>query len=117
MNVEAIDRTIAAIEAAPEGQFDMGGYFNECGTPACIAGFVLTAHGEDGTDGYLGTRAAELLGLSQWQKDHLFEPSSRIAFWRAERGWSSWISREHALACLRHLRKTGKVSWAKTKPR
>ena len=117
MNVEAIDRTIRAIEAVPDDLFSMREFMNECGSPSCIAGYALHAHGEeiDGVPDVAG-RAGELLGLSERQQRLLFEPNIACAWFDAEEGHSDWISRPHALACLRNLRETGRVSWYRTRP-
>ena len=124
MNVQGIDNTIRAIEAAPPSQFDMSDYYHyasysagrDCDTASCLAGFACEANGfQDGGNPFAD--AAYALGLTDEQAEELFRPCHQgVCHFRAEREDPGWISRAWGLSCLRHLRETGEVDWYASNP-
>ena len=74
----------------------------DCGTPACLMGWVTYLFG--------GT-IEQALGIHNFQGDHLAVPDNRHAYWAAEPGSSRHISAKRAAAVLRNLVDTGKVDW------
>ncbi|WP_345820402.1 hypothetical protein ABC766_00030 [Methylobacterium fujisawaense] len=87
LNVANLDKLIAHLEAQPPEKFNMRAFFSEgahstwsgrgieiiheCGTAACIAGWIMVLHPEALSDSDL---AAEWLGLSGGRGCLLFEP-------------------------------------------
>jgi hypothetical protein len=125
--IEAIDRTIEKMERAKTSGFeqlgfDMTNWFarnaaHDCGTAACIAGWVVHANSNFAIDdlveigrgryGGIPDRATELLRLSREQAGKLFfaeeNEQTGLAFDK--------ITIEHAIAVLAHLRDTDEVRW------
>ena len=117
MNVENVNATIAAIAAAPEGQFDMGRLFHGCGTPACIAGYAAAlAMDEDpqieDENWDIESAASAFLGIDEYQESQLFFPHilgiARIAAMPGDR---DFVTRDHALAVLRNFAETDVINW------
>lgn len=99
--------------------FDMSTVYNFCGTPACIAGHVDAMLGNSGAafDGNwmpaMG-RAAEALGLTKIEANELFMPTHRDvadcgARWSEDE--TGYITKEHAVRCLRLFAETGEIDW------
>lgn len=109
MNIENLDKLIAALEAAPDEKFDMQSVFvvngnarlfgnlSDCGTAACLCGWVKHISGEDTFDDWLGLTNTQ---ASQLAMPHNFQISE---LW----------PRNRAIATLKRLRKTGKVNWGR----
>lgn len=128
MNVENLDRLIAAIEAAPPEQFNMNSYLQgvilegedreallsmaapPCGSACCFAGwawFLTPTHQRRwGTSAklpdYRGV-GQEFLGLNKVDADELFMPG--CVYWTD-------ITKAKGLSVLRKLRATGVVDWS-----
>ena len=121
INTEAILGTAAMMEAAPDRLFDMSEYGRpECGTPGCIAGWAIV-YGDRKNEPLSYLRACTILGLNVDQADDLFVPEEEDACYRADTvtfdGASDdprFISKDRAVAQLRHLAATGEVDWSKT---
>ena len=122
MNRERI-RQIAE-DIAGSYRFDMALYWftephsdQECGTPACIAGFACVRYmgGHDMyeivsglSDEYEGTHdvAQSMLGLTDDQAEALFDPQQAV------HGIAlSAITADMAVRTLHHLAETGDVRW------
>ena len=87
--------------------FNMGEFRHECGTPSCIAGWACALKKRDKTgmkeiDIDVFSQAKKYLGLSAYEADELFIPSS---------GYWSLITPSQAAATLRNLAETGEVVW------
>lgn len=107
MNKERIEAVIGRIQNEAN-YFSMAGFesMNSCRTPACICGQANYLRGQAvGRSFYLGNtrEARDWLGLTDRQANALFFPDTDA--------WSN-ISREQAIATLRHLMATGKVNWS-----
>lgn len=109
--------------------FNMGDWGHECGTPACIAGHIVSTetlarvlgarkaynrHASGPTCSTLvvalsclKSEAAAVLGIGESAADALFVPPMRIQD-SADGVW--------AAACLRNLAATGNVDWEGTRP-
>ena len=125
MNVMAINNTIRSIRARSD-KFDMSRTFKKagtdaeitsngltvCGEPSCIAGHVLVANlsRSYGPRGPMPD-AAFVLGLEDEQGKELFMPSYLTYHFMAISGKKGWITAEHAVAVLEHLRDHGEVDW------
>ena len=105
--------------------FDMKNYVMNCGTVACIAGHECIRIGnpkgtvEGAVEDYPGNYeevASISLGLtfSAFDNDELFAPRGLTFHYRARPGDAEYITRKHAIACLRRLAHTGKVDWAES---
>lgn len=111
---ENVQKTIDAIRYNVENKtdvtFDMHHYSvpHECGTSCCIAGFAyLAKHGEVATHystEIVGDTAQEFLGLTDIQKQKLFNPT------HTDNGYEATY--EEGIKVLEHLRDTGVVDWS-----
>ena len=89
----------------PKFQFNMATYaLNECGTPACIAGWAGRIFSTRITqaEGY------EILGLNEEQAWDLFLPGNQLNL--IGRFYNE-ITLGHAVKVLDHLIETGEVDW------
>jgi len=124
---DALERTIDKMKQAkatgyPELGFDMTSWLgrnqsHECGTAACIAGWVVHANTNlelpdlldvgRGRNGNVPDRAGEFLRLSGDEAMTLF--FAKDDQWR-EIPFPN-ITVDHAIAVLEHFRDTGEVTW------
>ena len=72
MNREAVEKTIEALRAS--GSYDQGAFWNPCGTPACVAGHCLAAHGVKYHENY---RLLEL--ADQWRGSGFMHRTAKAA--------------------------------------
>jgi hypothetical protein len=102
MNKERLEKLAAHIEKLPREKFDMD---QLCGTPCCIAGYVMKIT-KNSTRGGVLHPAADWLGLSYpgGEGRQLFVPALDRAY-RA--------TPKQAAKVIRNLIKTGKVEWEK----
>ena len=105
--------------------FDMSIYTHEdCGTAACIAGHECSRIGKlsavmSACLGSCYTEARTSLGLSVYCATALFSPrpgeqaGRPLSIFNCMAGPVNvgYITRKHAIACLRHLAHTGAVDW------
>lgn len=108
-------------------RFDMRFSFNECGSPACIAGWTLYYCEGRGKSWRMAQRsymdlrdeASEYLNLTPAQAIRLFTPIESKDYFdhRAKQGTPRHITPHHAAGTLRHLAETGKVDWQNGKTR
>lgn len=118
MNTERILALADHIEKLPHyndvsvnvPHFSMTRYFNECGTPSCIAGHAVNMFTDKKSDELPASLvfevAAEALELDWDIADKLFTPNVRDAgkYW-------PMIAPKEAAHTLRHLASTGEVKW------
>ena len=127
MNTELMSRVAQRLRApAIQGHFSMFSWFksdtdaydtpmaaeiHNCGTTACIGGYVVLLGDptitHDDLGGDLGNRARELLNISSTQQQQLFAPDQNIYDWDK-------ITPEIAADVLDHLAETGDVVWPKS---
>ena len=108
MNIEQIDGLIEDLKASKT--YDQTMYFNECGSPACIAGHILARNGyqyDSEVRNRIDEIAMELLGLPLEEADELFE--SRPYYSQGIHDYEPTV--DDAIATLEHLKKTGEVLW------
>lgn len=114
-----IDLLIEALEAETYG-FDMSRWvgptgLHPCGTAACIGGTagMLMSCGKLPSINSIFQWITESLTLARdYHNNELFSPETEIAYWLATDPNSPlYISRERAIAVLKHLRDTGKIDW------
>ena len=112
----------------PDELFDMSTYnHDDCGTAACIAGHECSRIGKlnvvlGGALGGCYSEARTSLGLSVYCATALFTPRPGEQAGRplslfnclVGPGNVGYITRKHAIACLRHLAHTGSVDWAES---
>ena len=117
MNKQKVLELANYIEAS--NTFGMEVYFHDCGTPSCLAG-----HGgrlfnipDDGTERHLSLEeaVASELGFVCGMGD-LFRPYTDNFYFRADPEDGDYITKEHAVATLRHLAETGAVDYEKCAP-
>lgn len=97
VNREHVAAVIREIENAKK--FSMLRFWNNCGTPSCIAGHAAALAGWDPiNDDDTARIAREYLGITARQGDALF--------------YHVGASRKEALKTLRHLWNTGDVEWS-----
>ena len=125
MNVERLRQVRDAIASDPD-QYDQGHYVNECGTPACIAGWAVYLSlkpGETLDDGLVNTRvgpfdtvhdrAKKWLGLTENESDEMFN-AAPLWEYRGEVRYGCRYYKpavQDALAMLDHAIETGEVVW------
>ena len=112
MNKENVLTLADYVEASKT--FCMKDYFHDCGTPACLAGhggklFGITDRVEDGV--------SYKLGLDGFEAERLFRPfTENFNFSAVGKGGKNYITKEHAVATLQHLAKTGEIDYDKCAP-
>ena len=112
MNKEKVLALADYVEAS--GTFWMEEYFHDCGAAACLAGhgaelFSLRSQGlEDGVTSELD------IGADRGGK--LFRPYTNNFCFHAKPGSKGYITKEHAVAALRYLAKTGEVDYDRCTP-
>ena len=111
LNVERIREVANTIEANSD-KFNMETYFSDCGTPSCIAGWVVKKTPHPLEDDILA-EAQEALGLTDDQAVDLFMPTFPSANYEAKRGTPGHITSEHAVDVLFELADSGKVDWSR----
>ena len=90
--------------------FNMSYYSDSCGSPSCIAGWIVHMYHDDPRSVLVGDpydisrKAAELIDLDRRQADWLFEPSFM-------RGYYS-ITPAEASITLHKLAEEGKIDWS-----
>ncbi|MCI0562017.1 MAG: hypothetical protein MN733_26315, partial [Nitrososphaera sp.] len=100
--------------------FDMRHFFNECRTPACIAGHALVQKEEEKEiystypprfirDSF--TEAMEYLMLTFSQANTLFIPNFDCANLTERPGYPGYISATRAARVLRHFALTDAIDW------
>ena len=82
----------------------------DCGTVACIAGWICYNKFGSDASGNILDRAANYLNIDSYQAEKLFTPHHLMT--------SSWdnITPDIAVACLRDFAETGEVNWEKFVP-
>jgi hypothetical protein len=140
VHIENLDKLIAHMERVPDELFDMSNWLalkdmpsgswsssligartnalaqdqQPCGTACCIAGEAWFAMPKEdrmwlSPDTPRVSQSAEAwLGLTEDEAQHLFIPDSEASGWPLHA-----LSREAAIAVLRHLRETGEVDWGR----
>ena len=104
-----------------------------CSTPGCIAGHIVEAAAQMKEAGMLAPEmhmyecdsesefAARVAGIGDHDCGELFAPAANhpgCSFsYTANEGERGYITREHAVACLREYIDTGIVDWAGTAPK
>jgi hypothetical protein len=92
----------------------------ECGTAACIAGYVMcAAYGNLRAKQFQCTcywdnfsvRAARILGLNTEQRRQLFTPTPHNSNTPVGFGEDYYFTKERAVRTLRHFAETGKIDW------
>ena len=122
MNSERLKQVRDAIASDPD-QYDQGYYVNECGSPACVAGWAAHLSLEPGEAlGWWGLRmpdgryrnphlrAQMWLGLSSHDAGRMFDETP---LWvnREDRSIYDEPTVQEALAMLDHAIETGEVVW------
>lgn len=116
MNVERLNQIAMWLEAgAPSTNgvdgFDMSDWKQkkDCGTVCCIAG-TANEWWNKGKEFATSHDAAQLLGLTDEQREHLFLPGSKNECWAGIEAPPAWAAR-----CIRKFIATGDVDWQGTR--
>ena len=126
-NVLALADYLEALPAV--SRFNMKTYMH-CGTPSCMASYECERIGVDLKEAtcaaQIAAEAASSLGLADEaglcsrRAVHLFSPPKMgvNCAWScgAREGEHGFITKQHAVNCLRNLAKTGRVDWDATAP-
>ena len=116
MNKEKVLALADYVEASRT--FDMSSYTHDCDTPACLAGhgarlfWKLDLQGLNLEDG-----VASELDIAGGKANKLFRPVTYNFHFSADLNGEGYITKEHAVATLRHLAKTGEVDYDKCAPK
>lgn len=117
MNREKILQAADYIEKV-NGIFDMEVWCEEdaeCGTAACIAGWVCIMEGVSSNDEgftYYPEEAQKILGLDRERGEALFAPDGDSDEFEVEHPWSPYCAtKEQGARVLRLLAETGEVRW------
>ena len=100
----------------------MNSFVNDCGSPACIAGWTLALATDEelsSVDDICRMSAAQLLlGLNSSNGRSLLAPNKQNEGWdyAAKPGQPHYITAHHAVATLRHLAATSEVDWHRYAP-
>ena len=98
--------------------FSMKQIAHKCGTPSCIAGYILN----DKCQNEFKTDSMEIseesinnarlwIGITENQSDKLFVPRNEFWQWQAKPSDSTFITAERASQVLKHLAETEEVNW------
>ena len=83
-----------------------------CGSPACIIGHNAALHGRNVPPLITNLEVVADLGITEDQSEELTAPQHRdYADYWAHPGDPGFITKDHAVAVLRHLADTGEVEW------
>ena len=120
--MEVAQAIVDEMERCPEGQFNMRDVhwsveevarWGFCGTAQCISGFATQA---DVQVEFIQHAGSEREGTSAHALLTVPTPEMTGYDYLAHPHQSSYISREHAVACLLHWGWTGEVDWYNTDP-
>ena len=127
LNRDRIIQLANHLEQIGDEFFSMEDYeaMSGCELTHCIGGLAIILFTEDGFSKFsIFDRAMSLLGLDYRQAGCLFLPDpirdtdnekNQPFYYRAVPGQPGYITRKHAIACLRNLAETGEVDWVGTK--
>ena len=112
MNKEILEKALEMMAA--NDKFDMHSVSHDCDTPACIAGHVLAAAGSVArlthAPSIVMRQAAKHAELTSREMNELFAPTGEYSY-VACAGDDDYITREHAVRCLRKFIDTGEIDW------
>lgn len=115
MNNQALENTAVAIEKGKD-TFRMRNYVNDCGTPACVCGFVLFANMSKKKFAAINVAwneilANRILGLSKKEATRMFRPTFVTANFKSLPYEKGHITADMAVEMLRRAQLTQKVTW------
>lgn len=106
MNRERINQLIDHLEALRPEEFNMNEFFDECGTPGCMAGHAIMMFDYSALGLYENV-ASKLLGIGFVEGKALFLPEPHGMY----DPYSA--TAKQAAHVLRHFRDTRQVEWRK----